>query len=292
MAPHEWCRPHPWLLMRISQHTGVPVPRLRQMTLENFQPVYRDDEASGRFTGRRYDNRAAEPRAYRFVVCPACLRTDTRPHLKREWLIGWVAVCPQHKTVLLERCAKCRKRLQFPAFGSQAPFLPDRCVRCAGDLSGRPDTPTLAAVARIQTALLAAKSSGKVELDGLGQLSWPEIVAVVDVLLGTVWTDLTLAEQEQIWAPYTESFGEAQYRPTDIYRSRYDSLYFLAWLLEGWPHRTGPTVARELLGRWLGAERNRICRHLRSRSADPWTAGPNNFEPSIGERLRSLSDAP
>jgi len=291
VALHEWCRPHPWLLMRISQRTGVPVARLRQMTFESFQPIYRDDEASGRFTGRRYDNRAAEPRAYRFVVCPACLRSDTRPHLRREWLIGWVAVCAQHGTVLLERCAGCRKRLQFPAFRSRASFSPEFCTRCSAGVSRGPDEPAAASVARIQAALLAAKSNGEVELDGLGQLSWPEIVALVDVLLGTVWTGLTLAEQGEIWTLYTESFREARYQPTDVYRSRHDSLYFLAWLLEGWPDRTGATIARGLLGRWVGAERNRICRHLRSRLADPWTDGPSNFEPSIRERLRSLSCA-
>lgn len=292
VAGHEWCRPHPWLLMSISQRTGVSVPRLRQMTFESFRPIYRDDEASGRFTGRRYDNRAAQSPAYCFAICPACLRSDARPYLRRDWLIGWVAVCAEHGTVLLERCRVCRKRLQFPAFGSRAPFSPERCTRCAGGLSGGPDELSLPVVARIQAALLRAKSEGRVELDGLGQLSWPEIIALIDVLLGTVWTDLTLAEQEQVWALYTESFRQAQYGPTDVYGSRHDSLYFLAWLLDGWRDRTGSSVARELLARWLRADRNRICRHLRSRWADPWTAGPSNFEPPIRDRLRSLAGAP
>jgi hypothetical protein len=36
------------------------------------------------------------------------------------------------------------------------------------------------------------------------------------------------------------------------------------------------------------ADRNRLCRHLRLSSADRWTAGSNNFEPPIRERLWAL----
>ena len=49
-----WSRPHPWLLMRISERTDVGIARLRPITFEAFQPVYRDDEASARFAGRRF----------------------------------------------------------------------------------------------------------------------------------------------------------------------------------------------------------------------------------------------
>lgn len=55
-SPESWCRPHPWLLARISERTGISIPRLGAMTFHELQPLYRDDEASGRFAGRRYDN--------------------------------------------------------------------------------------------------------------------------------------------------------------------------------------------------------------------------------------------
>ena len=64
-----WHRPHPWTLARISQRTGVKIARLRSMTFEPWQPVYREDEDPARFAGRRYDTRAPDWRAYRFVVC-------------------------------------------------------------------------------------------------------------------------------------------------------------------------------------------------------------------------------
>jgi hypothetical protein len=48
-------------------------------------------------------------------------------------------------------------------------------------------------------------------------------------------------------------------------------------------------VGRDLLVRWLAADRNRLCRHLRPTSADPWTTGPTNFEPAVAQRLTALA---
>lgn len=106
-----WHRPPGWLLVRISEQTGVSIARLSKMTFEDFQPVYREDEASGRFTGRRYDSVAARSRGYRFVVCGQCLQSDATAYLRRVWLIGWLAVCPDHGTILIERCSVCHSRL-------------------------------------------------------------------------------------------------------------------------------------------------------------------------------------
>lgn len=119
-----WCRPHPWLLMRISERTDVGVARLRPMTFDGFQPVYRDDEASARFTGRRYDVRSPTSRSYRFAVCGRCLKDDAKPYLRLSWLIGWMAVCPHHGTVLVERCNVCGAGLRVAPFATTSRFSP------------------------------------------------------------------------------------------------------------------------------------------------------------------------
>lgn len=287
-----WCRPPAWLLVRISERTGVSLARLWEMTFEGFQPVYRDDEASGRFTGRRYDSLAAKSRGYRFVVCGECLKSDVSAYLRRFWLLGWMATCPDHGTILIERCSACHATLRAAPFATRASFSPATCTRCGTHLLHGPGVPAHPSVRRLQAAFLRGKSDGAAELDRFGELTWKEIVALADVLIGIVWTDLTVAEQEQLWIPYTQAFRHELRQPTDIFGGRHDSLYFLAWLIDGWPHGEGPAVAKALLTRWFSAERNRLCRHLRPPWDDPWSSGPTNFEPPIQERLRALVGVP
>jgi hypothetical protein len=287
-----WCRPPAWLLVRINERTSVSLARLREMTFEDVQPVYRDDEASGRFTGRRYDSLAVKSRGYRFVVCGECLKNDHSTYLRRLWLLGWMAVCPDHGTILIERCSACDARLRVAPFATRASFSPATCARCGAHLLREASVPAHPSVRRLQAALLRGKFNGTVELAGLGEFTWKEIVALADVLIGMVWTDLTVADQEQLWLPYVQTFRHELRQPTDIFGGRHDSLCFLAWLIDGWPHGEGPTVAKSLLARWFSAERNRLCRHVRSPWDDPWSFGPTNFGSTIQQRLRALVGVP
>jgi hypothetical protein len=282
-----WCRPHPWLLKRISQRTGVTVARLRRMTFEQLEPIYRDDEASARFAGRRYDARPPERRVYRFAVCRPCLKEDTSPYLRTPWLIGWMAVCPHHGTVLIERCPACHAGLRVAPFATTTSFSPAMCTRCAKSVLGGADVPAQPSVARMQAALWHGKCEDRTEFGRLGPLTWKEMVAFADVLLGTVWCDLTMAEREHIFQLYLSDTDQLS-SDGGVYDGRHASLRFLAWLIDGWPDSPGAVVGRSLLLRWLNAERNLLCRHLRP-LADPWTSGPHNFEPSIQRRLRTLA---
>jgi hypothetical protein len=286
-----WHCPHPWTLVRISERTGVSVARLRSMTFAGFQQSFRDDEAPARFAGRRYDSRGREQRAYRFAACGRCLAQDARPYLRTSWLLGWVAICPHHGTILIERCKACGASLRVAPLALPASFSPTTCARCGSELLDGRDRPAHPAAVRMQTALLHGKQAGFTELDGLGRFTWKEIVALIDVLVGMVWTDLTLAEQEEIFLSYTSDPLTRPRAEDAVYDCRHASLQFLAWLTEGWPESPGARVGQRMLIRWLTAGRNRLCRHLRSPSADPWTARAENFEPSIRERLRVLADA-
>jgi hypothetical protein len=284
-----WCRPHPWVLAGIGERTGVNVSRLRPMTFNGFAPVYRDDEASARFIGRRYDNGGPQQRGYRFAVCGQCLEGDATPYLRSHWLIGWLAVCPDHGTILIERCGACGASLRVAPFATEASFSPAACTRCGKNLLGGKHLSAHASAIRMQTALLRGKCEGVSDLDGLGEFGCPEMIALADVLLGMVWTDLTRAEQEQIFRLYGSETGNSRDGPDGVYDSRHGSLHFLAWLTEGWPDSPGAMVGRDLLVRWLAADRNRLCRHLRPTSADPWTTGPTNFEPRVAQRLTALA---
>lgn len=287
-----WYRSHPWVLARISERTGVSVARLRQMTFERFQLVYRDDEVSARFAGRRYDSRSPEWLACRFAACGPCLEGDAKPYVRTPWLLGWMAVCPHHGTILIERCKACGASLRIAPFTTVASFSPAICTRCGWSLLDGRYKPARPSVVRLQAALFRGKRDGITELEGLGRLTWEEMVALADVLIGMVWTDLTLREQEEIFLSYTSDPLTKPRVEDAIYDCRHGSLQFLAWLTQGWPRSPGAKVGQSMLIRWLNADRNRLCRHLRPTSEDPWSAGPNNFESPIRERLRSLAGVP
>jgi hypothetical protein len=57
-------------------------------------------------------------------------------------------------------------------------------------------------VIRLQDALLRGKRHGVTEITGLGAFTWQEIIALVDILLGMVWTHPTLEERTGIWLRY------------------------------------------------------------------------------------------
>ena len=289
-----WCRPDAKLLARISERTGVSVLRLREMTFGTLQVPYRADEDSARFVGRRYLSWAAQERAYRYAVCGRCLEGDEKPYLRNSWLVGWMAVCPHHGTILIERCNACgaRVRIGIGPFSSAAPFSPGTCARCGASLLGGEYRLAHPSATRMQTVLFEGKQLGAASIPGIGELTWPEMVALIDVVIGTVWTDLTREEQLQVFRLYMSGPRQNLQACDAVYDCRHASLQFLAWLLDGWPDREGAQVARCMLMRWSAAERNRLCRHLRPRWTDAWTAGPNNFSPPIIERLRALAGTP
>lgn len=108
-------------------------------------------------------------------------------------------MCPDHGTILIERCSACDARLA--SFATRASFTPTTCARCGAHLLRGVSVPAHPSVRRLQAALLRGKFDGTVELAGLGEFTWKEIVALADVLIGMVWTDVTVAEQEQLWLP-------------------------------------------------------------------------------------------
>jgi hypothetical protein len=155
----------------------------------------------------------------------------------------------------------------------------------------RGDAPADPAVTRFQAVLLQGKRMGHTELGRLGLLSWHEIVALIDVLLGGLWNGLTKADQQRVFETYADEGPQKMRAEDGAYGHRHGSLLLLTWLTNDWPTSAGAEVARSLLRRWLTAERNRVCRHLRSRSIDPWTLGPTNFEEPVCDRLRELAGA-
>ena len=115
-------------------------------------------------------------------------------------------------------------------------------------MDGR-DRPAHPAAVRRQTALLRGKQTGVTELEGFGRFAWKEIVALIDVLVGMLWTGLTLAEQEEIFLSYTSDPLTRPRAEDAVYDCRDASLQFVAWLIEGWPSSPGARIGQSMLVR-------------------------------------------
>lgn len=284
-----WRRPEPQMLNRIAAKTGISLERLRGMTFESWAPVYRDDEASDRFSTVRFRAEAPRREGFRYVLCEQCLEAGAAPYVRTAWAIGWVALCPEHATIMTACCQKCRAKLRIKQPSSVARFSPTTCVQCGNDLRYGLHEPAHPAIARLQHALLEGKHHGTAELAGIGRVSWMELVALADIVLGMFWTDTTPAEQRRGYALFREEYEICE---TRLVSTRYCDLAFLAWLTEGWPQGTGPQIAMDMLARWLSNKPNRIFRHLGVNWSDPWNPGPHQIPQQIRERLRQLLEAP
>lgn len=282
-----WRRPNPWLLKRISDRTGVGIEILRRMTLAKWGPVYREDEDSHRFAGPRFVSIAPDYRVRRHAVCAECLEEDAEPFLRLWWMVGWVAVCPRHTTVLIARCAWCRGQVRTARLSGAIPFAPRNCTSCGENLRDGVCWLAHPSVIRLQGMLLEGKLHGAATLPGIGRLGWSETVALIDLLFGVYWRVLDYDEQESIRTQHEESdLGPCL--ADRAYDTRYGSLQFLAWLLEGWPHSTGARTARDFLARGLDQLANRIFRHLRVDWTKSRSPQANEIEPYIRDRLREL----
>jgi TniQ len=284
-----WRRPEPQMLSRIAAKTGINIERLRGMTLESWSPVYRDDEAGERFSAERFRVEVPRRQGFRYVFCEQCLDAYATPYLRTPWAIGWVAVCPEHASIMTARCQKCRAKLRIGRPSSVTRFSPATCVQCGNDLRYGLHEPAHPSVIRLQHALLEGKRDGTTELAGVGRLSWIEVVALADVVLGMFWTDTTLGEQQRSYWLFQKEY---EFSETQLVSTRYRDLAFFAWLTESWPDGTGPQIAMDMLARWLSDKPNRIFRHLGVNWSDPWNPGLHQIPQQIRGRLGQLLEAP
>lgn len=280
---HWRARPHPWLLTRISQKTGVSVRRLREMTFIDWHTSPSNDDANSRFSGRYFYGPRRE--GVRFAVCGQCLHEDAQPYIRLHWLIGWVAMCPVHVTTLMTRCPGCKRALRAPSLGVESRVSFARCVHCSAWLVGGKTTPADESALRLQITLLTARRHGGVQIQGIGAMTWIELVALLDALLRMMWKPVGLPYWLEDWHIGAEL---PPLRTAQCWDGRYGSLLLLAWLLDGWPHGTGAQVAIGLLARYLGERRRG---RLKPCPEGMPFAPPDPIEPPTEQRLTEILNA-
>lgn len=252
----KWrARPHPWLLARMSHRSGVSVAQLRRMTFIDWAPVYRNDEASERFSGRRLEPALRTRVPTRFAVCGQCLRQDAHPYIRLQWLIGWVAVCPVHAVTLITRCPACSNPLRIPKLMITTHVSASHCLHCGACVTSGESAPAHDAVLKVQDTLLAAKRYGEIQIKGIGLLCWPEIVSLLDAWLAIIWKPGEANAREHLQWQIADELQLPSIRSADFSDGRYGSLALIAWLLKDWPHSSNARIGKDLLSRSLAFQR-------------------------------------
>ncbi|MFD0479953.1 TniQ family protein [Nonomuraea thailandensis] len=133
VAMPETCR-------AIEAATGVSSEVVRGMHLEVFDGSVLD--LAGVRVGDKESVRRAEGREWvQFFgsrVCPTCLVASGGVWLA-WWKLGWAAVCPTHRTLLVDLCPRCRVSVRRGPAGQPARLSRSRMpapLRCGALLSG------------------------------------------------------------------------------------------------------------------------------------------------------------
>lgn len=236
-----WFRPEPTMLARIAIRSGVQSSRLREMTFTDWAPAVRTEGFSAsahRFTVRRI----TQP----LVVCTQCLREDRDPYLRLSWMLGWIGLCPKHKTVLTSCCPQCRAPLRVPVLTSVGAYAFHRCDRCNIELLGADAHPAHEQAVWLQAALLEGKRQGMTQLGDLGPLPWSVAVAVLDTLFELAWIGPPSRHRARLYRRVRRDFGLSKGSGLGEQGSRYGNLLLTAWLLDRWPRnlRSGVCILR------------------------------------------------
>ncbi|MGW5680509.1 TniQ family protein [Nonomuraea sp. NPDC003754] len=124
----------------IEAATGVGSEVVHGMHLEMFNGSVLD--LAGVRVGDKESVRRAEGREWvQFFgsrVCPTCLAASGGVWLA-WWKLGWAAVCPEHRTLLVDLCPRCRVAVRRGPAGQPARLSRSRMpapLRCGALLSG------------------------------------------------------------------------------------------------------------------------------------------------------------
>jgi len=227
-----WRRPSADTLAVIGSKTGIDIGVLEAMTFTGWSHT-RDDERPERFDGRYSSALPVRgSRGRRIRICSMCLAQDARAYLRLFWMTGWAGVCPKHRVALNGRCLSCRCALFADSLKARQTANLIACRKCGAKLAGA-GAPAHEATLRLQQALIVGKRSGRLALPRIGDLDWPTMVALIDVLLGMVWIGTAREYRRRLFKRIADDLDLGEDQTDSIpWRTNYGGLLILGWLLE------------------------------------------------------------
>jgi len=149
------------VVTRIVTATDISEDALRMMTLAEYEGrLFERFPPKGRKTWilpvRVVSN---DRRRHGLQYCPACLRDDPVPYLRRTWRLAFATGCTCHGIALHDACPACGATVQ--PYRARAIEL---CYRCARPLADASHTPASAQALRLQRRCETALKRGWDEL--------------------------------------------------------------------------------------------------------------------------------
>jgi len=238
VQPEWWRRPNPDQRDILIERGGLTPNQLAAMTLDGWS-IVRRDERSDRFSAltTRYPKRRLQA-GQSLPVCGECLAEDATPYLRRDWMIGWIAVCPRHRTVLTRVCPGCERKLDSRGLRERNIIELHRCPRCGSVLIGAIADPAIEAGINLQTAMLALKQTGAGEMPGVGLIDWTTFTVILDLVQKVIWIKPKVNAREALLTQILADLVlDPDLRLSLDWRGNYGVLVVMAWMLASWPDR-------------------------------------------------------
>jgi len=153
-------------------------------------------------------------------------------------MIGWIAICPRHHTVLTRTCPSCNRRLFWRGLRERQIIEMHRCLRCGSLLIGAQSTPAIEAALDLQNAMLALKRSAAAEMSGMGIIDWAAFTVILDFVQRSIWVKPRDSAREELFALILANLAlDPETRLNFDWRGNYGLLVIMAWMLADWPDR-------------------------------------------------------
>lgn len=233
-----WRRPPDADLAVVSDQTGVPLERLRDMTFRGWVCARGDENPPRLRPSWILHGGGTAKHLWFLAICPQCLAEDDTPYLRREWMLGWAGVCRQHGTILATECPSCETKLRAPNLAANVAVRIGHCRRCGGALWGGGAEHAPEAVLQLQGRMLAIKRLCVGDMPGPGSIDWETFVALIHLVLSVVWIETADYMRERLFDAIVHDLELApEARLRIAWPTNYGTLVLLAWLFGAWNER-------------------------------------------------------
>lgn len=134
-----------WLLAELSQKTALPLSIIENTTFIPYRgKLFRVQGRTGLLPWilplqvYHYDGPELG-----LQYCAQCLAQDREPYFRRRWRVAYYTFCPDHNTLLHDRCFRCKAAISLHGQArSRSPFpsisLMSICCNCGCDIRSAP----------------------------------------------------------------------------------------------------------------------------------------------------------